>query len=105
MNLYQDVTEIVDVTADVDTEIIPALFLAETTVVYGLSFSLFSVADAAEIHGVVMDVAEMTVVSGSSFSLSSVADVETIMDVDVTEMVAQIAKIFNSIFTYFKKGG
>ena len=79
MNLYQDATEIVDVTAD--AEIIQDLFSVATTAVYGLSFFLFSVVDVETIHGAVMAVAATTVVSGSSFFSSSAEDVVTIHSV------------------------
>ena len=92
MNLYQDVTEIVDAdAATIHAVTVAVLFLAVTTAVYGSSFFSSSVADAVEAHGVVTDVVvaeALTAVSGSSFFSSSAADAATIhvaiMDADVT---------------------
>ena len=103
MNLYQDVTEIVDVDADV----ILVLFSEETIAVYGSSYSLYSAADAAAILSVVTDVAAMTAVSGSSFFSSSAADVVithlAVTDVDVRTLVAA-AMIAAVNKTNFKDG-
>ena len=107
MNLYQDVTETEIVDADVD--VIQVLFSAETTAVYGLSYSLYSVADAAAILSVVTDAADaavMTAVSGSScFSSSAAADAAEahgeITDADATIVDATIA---DANKTNFKDG-
>lgn len=96
MNLYQDVTEIVDVDADV----IPVLDSAVTTAAYGLFYFSSSVADAAVTLSVVTVVAAMTVVSGSSFSSSSVADVVVTHGVE-TVVVTTIAAVNT---TNFKDG-
>ena len=102
MNLYQDVTEteIVDVVADV----ILVLFSAETTAVYGLSYSLYSAADVAAILSVVTDVADaavMTAVSGSSFFSSSVAADAAEAHGEITDADATIA---DANKTNFKDG-
>ena len=106
MNLYQDVTEI----ADVDADVIPVLFSVVTTAVYGLSYSLYSVEDAAAILLAATDVedaAAMTAVFGLSFFSSSAADVVithlAVTDVDVAIMVvdATIAAVNK---TNFKDG-
>ena len=72
MNLYQDVTEIVDVTTDAD--VILVLDSAVITAAYGLFYFSSSVEDAVVILSVAMDVAAMTAVCGLSFFSSSVED-------------------------------
>ena len=73
-NLYQDATETVDVDVTQDVQLILAVVSVEITVVYGLFFSLSSVADAVETHLAETDVVEMTAVYGSFSFSSSVAD-------------------------------
>ena len=76
VNLLQDMEEIVVVDVDqvVDQAALLIQDLVEITVVYGLFFSLSSVADAAETHLAETDVVEMTAVYGSFSFSSSVAD-------------------------------
>lgn len=92
-NLYQDVTEIVDVDPDVDVWLIQVVVSVETTAVYGSFFFSFSVEDAVAILLAVMDaadVAAMTAVSGSSFYSFSAVAVVTIHGV-ITAVVTMVA--------------
>ena len=94
-NLYQDVTEIAGVDAHMDADIIPDLSSAEITAVYGLSFFLFSVEDAAVIHLAAMAAVVTTTVSGSFSFLFSVEDAVTTPVVTMAADVTIVAANYN----------
>lgn len=107
MNLYQDVTEIVDVAADAD--VILVLDSAEITAAYGLFYFSSSAEDVAVTLLAVTDVAEMTVVSGLSFSSSSVEDaavthgVETAVATTIAAVNKTILRTENSVlFSFYR---
>ena len=64
-NLYQDATETVDVDVTQDVQLILAVVSVEITVVYGLFFSLSSVADAAETHLAETIIADATIAAAN----------------------------------------
>lgn len=98
MNLYQDVTEIVDVTTDADAILV--LDSAVITAAYGLFYFSSSAEDAAVTLSAVTDVAAMTAVSGLSFFSSSVEDAAVTHGVEMAA-VTTIAAVNQ---TNFKDG-
>ena len=109
MNLYQDVTEIVDADAAiaVDVLLIQVVVSVAATAAYGLSFFSSSAEDAAAILSAVTDAAATTAVSGLSFFSSSAEDAEIIhvatMAADATIAAANIFNIFNKRIYYIIK--
>ena len=88
MNQYQDVTEIVDVDADVD--VIQVLLSVEITAAYGSFYFSSSVEDVAATHSVVTDAAATTAAYGS-FYFSSSAEGAAVTHLAVMDAVITIA--------------
>ena len=114
MNLYQDVTEIVDADAAmaVDVLLIQVVVSVAATAAYGLSFFSSSAEDAAAILSAVTDAAATTAVSGLSFFSSSAEDAAVMLSAatdaeitvaDATIAAANIFNIFNKRIYYIIK--